>query len=241
MNAVRRVWSPRAGRDRDRAPPTFEPGPGWAYSDTGSRRWSDDRGHPATMCRSSRERSRTSGPDPHLLRPRRSGIAGYHAHGTCHVAHRRGYQDITRTSPSIAWTAGGIVDRPRPGPVLLCPAWRPATPPQPAGSDAENRRGARRPSGTAWACTPCAAPAARFGDTTAPSPATSTFPSTIEVDGVPRGDVAHRTGWRLWPCQSHRRHGGVPDVRTSTPGLNVSARVIDPAAGHADETVRRTS
>ena len=109
-----RVWSPRElvaiGTSH---PPTFPPGQGWSYSNTGYivaglmiKAATGPRCAPAPE----EPDLRTAGPCPHLLPLRRLGIGGYHAHGYLPPSFTGGgYQDITRISPSIAWAAGGIV------------------------------------------------------------------------------------------------------------------------------------
>ena len=109
-----RVWSPRELVAIGTAhPPTFPLGQGWSYSNTGyivaGLMIKAATGHGVQRLL----RNRIFAPlglDHTYFPLRRLGIGGYHAHGYLPPSLTGGgYEDITRISPSIAWTAGGIV------------------------------------------------------------------------------------------------------------------------------------
>jgi D-alanyl-D-alanine carboxypeptidase len=109
-----RVWSPRELVAIANAhPPTFRPGAGWSYSNTGYI-------VAGLMIRAATGQSLRQLLTDRIITPlgltdtsfptQHASITGYHAHGYLPPSLTGGgYQDITRISPSIAWAAGGIV------------------------------------------------------------------------------------------------------------------------------------
>ncbi len=109
-----RAWSPRELVAIATAhPPTFAPGAGWSYSNTGYV-------VAGLMLESATGRTVQQLVRGRIIRPLGLGrtsfpqrdprIPGYHAHGYLPPSLTGGgYVDITRISPSIAWAAGGMV------------------------------------------------------------------------------------------------------------------------------------
>jgi D-alanyl-D-alanine carboxypeptidase len=111
-NPTRR-WTPRQLVAVATAhPPTFPPGMGWSYSNTGYivAGLVLERATGRPLERLVRQRvirrlglARTSFPT-------RPGISGYHAHGYVPPSlSGQGYVDVTRLSPSATWAAGAVV------------------------------------------------------------------------------------------------------------------------------------